>query len=73
MHSPGPRRTYEQNFGGWTIEDAQGVGFAGANSEADARLIAAAPELLLLLRDLVERFPALPLVHERELIARIEG
>lgn len=76
-HSPGPWRVGEP----WQVIDAEGeeVADATAGTETDARLIAAAPELLEALRDMVLRIRDFQPVGVRllmrygALIHRIEG
>lgn len=51
-HTPGPWRTY---FNGWGICDDSGH-IASAESKEDARLIAAAPDLLTALKRMLQEF-----------------
>src|SRR5688572_16168182 len=96
MHTPGPWRFVEQmqtDMGGFVgLDDAHVCSFGDCAtyyptegcppSEADARLIAAAPDLLAALSDLREstteayksgRIPAEPFVRAGNVIAKAEG
>lgn len=79
-HTPGPWETKEDGYGYWGIYDRSGECIAETTEredEANARLIAAAPELLRLLRIAHDDFRELGfctvLPEIDELLTQIEG
>jgi hypothetical protein len=58
--SPGPWKAVEHKSGGWNVQAANGYQLASLLREADARLIAAAPDLLAALKALQVVLTAVP-------------
>lgn len=75
-HTPGPWAFYWLDREQLRVHQAPhiGVGVAGCYSEANARLIAAAPELLELLQEIVDRGLSMTRIAKaRDVIAKATG
>ena len=79
MHTPGPWgakyiKGKNHVYGNqWNICDATGLAFAGTHSRANARLIAAGPDLLSALKDLTNRLDALGIGEDERLLDQLKA
>lgn len=68
-YTPGPWTAYPTQYGDWRVKAPNGATitdpFSTENTEADARLIAAAPELVAALKDCVDALQTVVDQHQR--------